>query len=226
MNILTVDIKNPHSLTLNEVVEKPRLISPGQIDEAIQNHNLVFMDCKDQIQEIIKWVIGDFFKFSHQSGLYNRQMDLWKAISFVKYAQVKQLTSGLVKKIDLPFYDIYLNDANDKTLILIAYVSELDSIESGSNFYKQIVSNFLNRIQNLKNKSTALKGSFVVLPDTVSTELLNIFIGLIKSADPLLDYEAKLPYPVNISLNILTIDEKCENIKLNYPILKKRELIF
>ncbi len=226
LNILNIELKDVDKQTLGQIVARPRLVSPQDIDEAVFNTEFEFIDCDNVIENFIKWIMIDFFKLAHQTGLYNRQLELWKSISHIKSGELKQLSQGFFKKSYLPFYDIFLNDSNNNCLILFTYIAQFNPLDFNNNIYKQIVSSFLNRVQHIKDKNNSLKGCFCLFPNDIDNLLTDIFINIIKKNDPLLDYEARLPQPIDVPLNIVSFLNETNSYKLIYPELYlKRNLL-
>ena len=213
-------IPNPQDISLKDIADYPRKVSTQDIRNAIKN---IKIDSQiPEFESIINYICTDFFLYCHQSGLYNRQLKLWKSISLLNSAYQRQLSLGIFTKKPLPIYDLLLKDLNGKSLLFINQISTdaLPMIDTpkGAN---QLFFNFINRLEKICAQHNTICGGFFMIPASSISYFENIFNKFFEISNPISIYESLLPEPLNIPLNVVSIKSYNE-FELLIPKISKK----
>ncbi len=214
--------KNPLALTCEKITQSPRTVNTAQVKSATENITLIDIEeiiLPDLVLHTIEFVLKDFFLYMHQTGLYNRQFKLWKALGNVTQASVFQLQKGLFSKKDLNAKIVHFYIAPNSPCVSIV----IDENEHQQNF--EIYS-----AQILKKGSISrLRGILYFFSGNPRPEFIKK-LHLITHADgPILKYESILVEHEDIRLDAISYCESTDKYKFSpvYPELRasKKEIL-
>ena len=221
-----ISVTNPELYNLRQAALNPRSLSPLDLTSATQNVTIEFEDpdlVSPESLSFVNFLFLDFFVSAHRSGLYNRQSNLWEAITCICKGEIEPLKKGwFFSSTICPVDEITFFDLNDKPLVLARLIRELPEQDS----LKEI-NGYLNSLVNKVNKTRInhdyLQGVFLGAPGPVPEEFIETVKKLVGANDPVALYDSKLPQPAGIPLNVLEIDSGTDEIaiKLIHPQLRK-----
>ena len=228
INKIKISQKKPFGLTTEKITQTPRSFNTNQIIEGTEN--LTFTEEKegltpDLLFRTIQYLLRDFFLYMHQSGLYNRQLVLWKTLGNVTQCNIYRLKKGFVKKQPLGIFIIdFFIDPKAPCISAIL----LNSIDQNTkeDCFKSLKYN-LSKIISTENLKR-LKGIFYFLNTKPDSFFLNNLDILTDAFDPIAKYESLLNWTKDVRLNVITFDEFNKNHKFEhiYPqILADREML-
>lgn len=213
---LKISLKNPFGITPEQITQTPRSFNTKQIQTAVENVSL------DDIQEIpldeiplksTEYLLKDFFLYMHQTGLYNRQFNLWRSLGNIKQLAVCKLQKGWFKKKELPIYliDFFIDL---KRACIKVLVHDEDNID-----YDKFKI-FLKLLLSQGNKKR-LKGIFYFLK-RADNDFLTKLTFLTRAFDSISKYESHIKGTRDVRLNVLTFERQLNTlfIKHVYPELK------
>ena len=207
--------KNPLALSCEKITLTPRAYSTSQIKTAIEN--ILFINSEENslpeiIIKAIEYLLKDLFIHMHQTGLYNRQLKLWKSLANIIEISVFKLQKGFLKKNELNAYiiDFFI----DPKIPCISVIMDENNNADEFKIYLErvIVSSNLNR----------LKGIFYFsnfIPDKHFITKLKFYTN---AFDPISKYESILLKTSDVRLNVISCQKDNEkyNFKHIYPELK------
>ena len=195
---LKVTLKNPLAITCEKITQNPRAHSTSEIKSAIENISI--LDVKERIipEVIIKavnYILKDFFLYMHQSGLYNRQLNLWRILSHVSQIHVFELLKGFTKKVNLSTYLIYFQ-VEERSPCIVGIINE-----KNTDSYSELKT-CLDKILGIINKEK-LKGVFYFTSRELGNDFMTNIITLTEAHDPISKYESIICGTKNTRLNLI-----------------------
>ncbi len=198
--------------TLQSVVAEPRQCNPLDLQAACENLWLenAGVEVPPLITRLVRFLLSDFFAFSHRTGLYNRQKKLWEALSRVHEVRISRLQYGIFAKTDLPILELLFVDAQGKVL-LISRLFE-NSQDTAFNLdsekdCKSLLQTAVHRAEKLRAENPAFAGLFLCWPAPISSSVLKAVEQLTGAADPVARYESQVPGAYAFCLNLLEYDQ-------------------
>ncbi|CAN5209530.1 hypothetical protein BH11CYA1_BH11CYA1_31990 [soil metagenome] len=203
VNSFSVIVKNaqPEAFNLGSITQAPRNAAAQDLDAACKN--LVFEPSDNKIPDLvlaaIKFIITGYFSDAHQSGLYNRQLRLWEAISKITVVEVQQVSKGFFQKVGLPIYEMLFKTAHGKIPIAALVIEPA----SGAN-HLEIMKDFLVKVAKIQAQSgNQLKGVFVVCDSPFPPAVLSYVEKAIGAQDPVAKFDSILPPPYQVHINLV-----------------------
>lgn len=190
-------------LGLGTVVRNPRVYKPQDLELACQNLEILPVGGQPPdayIQRLVEFVLRDFFAMAHRTGLYNRQKVLWESLSKVTGIAVEQHQKGLFRKEPLPVFDLEFQDYKARTLILARLVEP--EYEADERQLTKLLKDLFAKAKRLDG----IAGLFFCSPAPLAESLRRRVGKLTGAEDPVAKYEALLPEPLAIPLDLLEID--------------------
>ena len=228
INKIKISQKKPFGLTTEKITHSPRSFNTNQIKEGIEN--LIFTEEKEGLTQnllfrTIKYILRDFFLYMHQSGLYNRQLVLWKTLGNITQCNIYRLQKGLVKKMPLGIFVIdFFIDPKAPCISAVLITSIDQNTKEGC--FKSLKYN-LSKIISTRNIKR-LKGIFYFLDTKPDSFFINNLDILTDAFDPIAKYESLLNWTKDVRLNVITFNEINEDCKFEhiYPqIQADREML-
>jgi hypothetical protein len=127
----------------------------------------------------------DFFAMAHATGLYNRQKQMWEALSKVNSIHVNQLSSGVFNKQPLPIFDFAFLDYKGKPLLVANLIAGVPEKKKAVDLLKS----FISRASN--NKSAY--GVLSCFAEPIPAEVLEYVQKQTFTEDPVMRYESIMP---------------------------------
>lgn len=220
-----VGLKNPFGISPEKITQSPRSFNTLQIKEAIDN--VCFSVDEDKkvpgfLLRAAEYILKDLFLYMHQTGLYNRQLKLWKVLGSISGCTLYSLSKGLIRKKELGIHTIYFF-INPKSPCCLAIVHDCrqDSYNSLTLFNEFKAHTLRTTSQVLANK---LKGIFYFLNQKPEEEFLEKVKGIIKGTDTLSRYESILSWSKDTRLNLITFSayDNSYNFELISPLVKQK----
>lgn len=216
--IFEVRIRISEAFTLDTIVRSPRTFKPKDVHNACQNNELAVThgDPPPEVTALATYVMTDFFAMAHATGLYNRQKDMWEALSKVNSIHVDQLTTGLMKKQPLQIFDFAFLDYKGKPLLLANLVAKVPDKKKPLEMLKSFISRASGR------SSTGVLAFFQA---PVPPEVVDFVKKQTHSEDPVLRYESIMP-GINRPFDLLEMTETDligTTFHLIMPDLKKKQ---
>lgn len=217
-----VGLKNPLGLSTEKVTQNPRSFNTTQIRNAIEN--ISFIDIEEGIlPELLlstsNYLLKDFFLYMHQTGLYNRQLNLWRTLAGITKISFSRLQKGVLKKkvLDAYMIDFFIDP---ETSCINAVVDE-NYTDSQAKYSFKDFRVYLSKAL-LRSNLNRLKGVFYFfcgIPD--ETFLPNLKL-ITKSFDPISKYESRLPQNYDLRLNVINFRRDNEKYMFDhlYPEIK------
>lgn len=222
INKVKISSKKPFGLTTEKITKLPRSFNTSQIREAVKNINLI--EDKEGLTpklllKAIEFLLGEFFLYMHQSGLYNRQLTLWKTLGNITQCNVYMFKKGLIKKQSLDYFTIdFFIDPKAPCISAILLKSNIDKKEEVAT--KLLEGNLLRNIsiRNMKR----LKGVFYLLNTKPGSLFFNKLDILTNAIDPVAKYESLLSWTKDVRLNVVSFNETNEDYYFEhvYPQVK------
>lgn len=197
--ILEVTIRQSEAYTLDTVARSPRMFKPKDVLTACDNLVIEVKtgDPPHFIPEFVHWVFRDFFALAHRTGLYNRQSNLWEALSKVTKVEVAQQTVGFFKREPVPVYELVFQNSRQNPVAYALFVAG-DLKPGEKSDFVGVFKNFLNDSKKL----TSLTGMFACFAlDVFPEDVLKFFKKNTESEHPVGRYEATITGysgPVNL----------------------------
>ena len=212
---LKITPKNPLTLTCEKITHSPRLINTTQIKTATENLSLIDIEeiiLPDLVHNTIDYILKGFFIYMHQTGLYNRQLKLWKALGNTAQVTVLKLEKGVFSKKELNAKIINLFTTPNSPCIS-AIIDESDN----QNNFKLYLSQALSKV-NI-NRLRGILYFFRGIPTKDFITKLNLITS---SGDPILKYESTFLNHMDVRLNVINYQENNGEYIFNpiYPELK------
>ena len=207
--------KNPLALSCEKVIQTPRAFSTSQIKSAIEN--ILLVDAEENIlPEIIiksiEYLLKDLFIYMHQSGLYNRQLKLWKSIASVIDISVFRLQTGFFKKKELNAYmvDFFIDP---KAQCISAIIDENKNTDKFTIYLDKVIA-----VSNLRR----LKGVFY-FSDSIKDEHFIVKLKSLTNTFELISkYESVILKTNDVRLNVISYHKENEKYDFShiFPELK------
>lgn len=198
------------SFSLFNVTADPRAFAPDDIKAAC--NNLVITQASDSPSRLsspsrffLHFLFSEFFQKAHQSGLYNRQRELFEAIGKIDSGESESVSYGMFfNKSQWPCKDITLFDKERNPLIVARIVDDNEERTDKSNAMDWL-RNFIDKLNKLQNRKNCVAGAFFVYVGDFPIELKERVENLVGSSDPIAKYDCKLPPPAMLSLNLVEL---------------------
>ncbi len=210
VNSSTIVIKNAtiEAFNLGSVTQSPRTVTALDLEAACAN--LLFEPSgkvPDMVLAAVKFVLTDYFTQAHQSGLYNRQIKLWEALSKIAVVDVKQLSRGMFQKVTMPVYELNFKTSTGQTLVCALVVEPLFSktVENENNHAQlDLFKDFLGRVAKLQARhGDQVRGAFVFFDSPFPPAVLTHVEKATGAADPVAKFDSILPAPYNTHINLI-----------------------
>lgn len=162
----------------------------------------------------LRYLFDDFFRKIHQTGLYNRQRELFESIGKAENGEVAQVDYGMFfNKTTWPCHDVTLTDNSGNPLIVARIVDVSEGHADKSNAMDWL-RHFTDKLNKLQARKGTLGGGFFVYTGDFPDDLKSKVESLVKTSDPAGKYDCRLPAPAMVPLNLLEI-EKFDNPHLS-----------
>lgn len=196
-----VRIRISEAFTLDSIVRRPRTFKPKDVLSACQNNDVVSKhgNPPPAVESLAVYMMTDFFALAHATGLYNRQKELWEALSKVTAIHVVQQTAGLIHKSALPVFDFSFVDYKGKTLL---YVLLVDGQAAKMKPPLTILKSFIGRAQ----RKWGCQGVLAAYSKPMPPDVLSYIQHQTSTTDPIARYESILP-PMKIPFDLLEMDK-------------------
>lgn len=216
-------LKNPLALNCEKITQNPRVFNTLQIKNAIEN--ISFVDIEERIfpnilVKAIDFILKEFFLQMHQTGLYNRQFNLWSTLANISQIIIYKIQKGLFKKKDLNIFLIdFLIDIKQPCIRTIVINYDCRDVPLGR-LYNDFTT-YLSKALEWNNKHR-LKGIFYFAEYAADNYFLQRLIELTNSYDLITKYESKIKNTRDARLNIINYKKENENYIFEhiYPQLK------
>lgn len=227
--ILQISIRNIEDFSPGAIIRSPRTFRPMDVQNACANLNLeASKGTPEKVLTVANYILSEYFALSHSSGLYNRQIKLWEAITRTSKIDVFQASKGFFfsseKQSD---FDLMFIDHKNRPIILAHF---LLPEAAGDKFdYLNSYREFIKRASQYQG----LHGLFLCYPSPFPAKLLEHIKKETNARDAIARYESLLP-KLGISINLIEVDrtpiynpaEQAEShkIRLVHPDLTKKKL--
>lgn len=208
---IEIKTKLQSGYSLNSIVNAPRTASPLDLKAACDNIQIGSSseEVPGDVLALVTYLLTDFFKLSHRTGLYNRQRILWESLSRIVEADVIRLNKGLFSKVELPLIDVIFKDVQGNAIVFAHLVEPYEQPGRGevtqaaaNKVAKETLNSFIYRAHKLQNRSNSLAGLFLCCPKDFPEIVLTIIAEQTASTDPVARYESVLP-SLKIPINLL-----------------------
>lgn len=205
---------NPTGFSLFNVIQDPRSFAPDDIKQAC--NNFAILENPPEPARLAKstlfflrYLFDDFFKKAHQTGLYNRQRELFEAIGRVESGEVSPVTYGMFfNKAQWPCNDIIFSDKEGNPLIVARVVEEDDSIErKDKSTVMDWLRDFIDKLNKLQTRKGCVGGAFFCFTGSFPAEVKSKVERMVGSSDPLAKFDCRLPSPAMMPLNLLEFEK-------------------
>lgn len=197
-------LKNPLALSCEQITQDPRTFNTLQIKNAIENISLVDIEEKilpDKLTKTIDFILKDFFLYMHQTGLYNRQFNLWGTLANISQILVFKLEKGFFKKKDLNVFFIdFLIDIKQPCIRAIIINDDCRDIPM-ERLYNDFTT-YLSKALEWNNKNR-LKGIFYFAEHDFDNYFTERLVELTAAYDQITKYESKIKNTKDARLNII-----------------------
>lgn len=193
--IFDVQIRIAEAFTLDSIARSPRTFKPKDVASACHNNELVLKEGNPppEVISMATYMMTDFFAMAHGTGLYNRQKNLWEALSKVNSIAVEQLSAGLFKKKQLQVFDLYFLDYKQKPLVIVSLITELPEKITALAMLKQTISR--------AGGKNSLRGLLCCFPEPFPQDALEYVQKQTYTTDPVGIYEstmASMKVPIDL----------------------------
>ena len=205
---LKVSTKIPFEISTEKIIESPRTFNTNQIQNAVKNILIseTGADSQDKLlTSCSEYILKDFFLYMHQTGIYNRQLKLWKAIGNVRELFSYYVENTFTKKLK-PGLKLIDFSTGPKSVAICALIPE----EDNKNF-----SSHLSLALGLNN-SGKLKGIFYFTRNKPDDNLIKNFENATDQSDQISRYEAIIKGTNDVRLNIIVYKEENENYSFEH----------
>jgi hypothetical protein len=228
---ILVKVSSNASLTITTVLSAPRKCMPGEVLSACRNIELASEPelVPRSWLDFVAFVVKDFFALAHRTGLYNRQTALWTAIGRVVEVKVVRPQTGIFTSVDEPYADFSFFDGRGNRIIwaTLLDLQPKDARLLKDKGLKRFIADSIRRAEKIQKKEGKLSGLFIGLPGPITEPVFDVVARLTGASDPVGRYEALLPAPMKIPLNLLATtplvsDESSIQITLSSPRLRTK----
>ena len=199
---LKLATKKPFDVTCEKITRSPRTFNTSEIKTALENLSLTLSETKEPLPEILlksaEYLIKDLFFQMHQTGLYNRQLKLWKSLGNTTEISFYELSKGLIKKKGLDFSIIDLCTASKN----VGVCGLIDPAPYDFTHFKSSLSTAIN----ISNKNN-LRGIVYFLTNKPDAGFINNIELITNIFDKTAKYEAILTGTRDIRLNVVSIEK-------------------
>ncbi len=222
---LLITCANETGFCLQSVVAKPRECTPLDLQAACENVKIEMLaEIPPQTAvDLTKFLLTGFFAQAHRSGLYNRQIKVWQALSRITEVRINRLQQGFLAKIDLPILDLFLCDARGQTLLMArlleAAAVHADRGDSEKN-YKNLLGGAIQRCEKSRSENPALVGFFLCWPKPLPLIVQTTVENITGAQDPIARYESLLPGAQGVCLDLIEFGD--DQFSLVHPRLPDR----
>ncbi len=225
-----VESLEPTSFSLFNVTRDPRAFAPDDIKAACNNLSIRELPdsqakLSSQSHFFLRYLFTEFFQKAHQSGLYNRQRDLFEAIGRIDHGESEPVSYGMFfNKTFWPCKDITLFDKDKNPLIVARLVDAQNDVErKDKSNAMDWLRNFVDKLNRLQTRKNCVAGAFFAFVGDFPAELKERVENLVGGKDPVAKYDCKLPPPAMLSFNLLemhatidtTGDDESEQVALD-----------
>lgn len=216
---LQVNSLKPFELTPEKITQTPRSFNTEQIKIALENlsfkTNSGIETLPDYFKEIPNYLLKNFFLKMHQTGLYNRQINLWKTLGTISEASFYRLNKRFLKKDEDSINLIDFSTSSKKTCIC-ALILQNKSIDYKFLKFQISIVCELFRKRNLK-------GIFFLLENLKKHDALKNFELLTNLDDQISKYESVIKGTKDIRMNVINIKQDGNNYTFEhiYPQIKQ-----
>jgi hypothetical protein len=197
--IFEVRIRISEAFTLDSIVRSPRTFKPKDVKSACHNNELSITHGSPpaEVESLATYVMTDFFAVLHATGLYNRQIAMWEALSKVNSIHVTQLSSGVFQKQPLPIFDFAFLDYKGKPLVLANLVMGIPEKKKPVGLLKEFIGRASGR---------GATGVLACFAGPMPEEVLDFVQKATFTIDPVLKYESIMP-SLNKPFDLLELNE-------------------
>lgn len=185
----------PFELTPEKIAQNPRSFNTSEIKIATENLQIVEQDecLSEKLIKLSKYIFNGFFFQMHQSGLYNRQLKLWKNIGNINQVVFYKIEKGIIKKKET---NIFFVDflTSSKSIVMRAIIPENNITD-----FKEFKTYLLASLSN----SGDIKGIFHFTNKELSNDFQGALDQVVDTSDQISKYESKLIGTNEIRLNII-----------------------
>lgn len=203
---LKVGLKNPLGLTCEKIAQTPRVFTTSQIKNAIENI-LIVCNIDENIPKLLlrttEYVLKDLFLYMHQTGLYNRQFNLWSTLGHIRRISIFRMEKKFFKNRELYCYvfDLFIDE---KIPCVKVVIQAVDNNKNNYIDFKTYLS-WAIRFSKLKR----LKGViYFIKKDVVEPRFLEKLDILTNAFDPISKYESIINKTNDLRLNVIAYKEK------------------
>ena len=216
-----VGLKNPLGLNTEKISQTPRVFNTHQIKSAAENILLLETEGKTIphfLLSISEYLLKDFFLYMHQTGLYNRQFNLWRTLANITQISFLRLKKGLIKKQDINSWMInFFIDPSNPCICTIVSENEKNTFLD----FKTCLQAAL-----VLNNAKRLKGIFYFLRVCPESDFLSQLNEITDTSDPVSKYESIISKIKEVRLNIISYRNENESYtyKHIFPEIKQTEV--
>jgi hypothetical protein len=228
---ILVRVSENASLPITTVFSAPRQCTPGEVLSAYET--IAVMPEDEEMPQswlnFATFIAKDFFLLAHRTGLYNRQNTLWRTIGRIVEVKAIRPPRGLFARTDKPFAHFSFFDGRGNRVIWAVLVdqppkgSKLDTDKGRKKFIFQAI----KTAEKIQKKEGSLNGLFIGLSGPVSESVLDVVARITGASNPVKRYEALLPQPLNVPLNMVSFEQSdgeanSMQFRLCYPRLRPK----
>lgn len=214
---LNLDVGSSDNLSPDAIAHAPRNFRPQDVIGACNNLRLEPQekDIPPAVLALARYISIDFFGLAHSTGLYNRQIKLWEAVSKIKRVEIYAARKGFINKVKLPEFDMVLLDQRSRILVAAHYAQPSEA-EPAYDYLKS-TKGFLRRAALREG----IRGLFLCYPSPFPKNVLEFVLKETGAQDPLSYYESTLP-KLGAPINLLEIEEGAESAQADHRLQKIR----
>lgn len=212
INKVKVSIKNPFELTCERITKTPRAFNPGQIKGATENISFACIEetvVPKLTLRAVEYTLKDLFLYMHQTGLYNRQLSLWKAMGSITQCSIFMMQKGLFKKEDLgPYIIDFFIDPKIPSFNAIVY----ENINNNKSIEEQYLNFKTCLLQTIsKTNISKAKGIFYFFNAPMHENFTKKLGSMIDISNPLSKYEAIITGTKDARLNVVNFKKETKD---------------
>ena len=156
----------------------------------------------------------------HQTGLYNRQLSLWKTMGSITQCSISMMQKGLFKKVDLDAYIIdFFVDPKVPSFNAIVY----ENINKDKNVEEEYLHFKTCLVQTIsKTNISKAKGIFYFFNAPMHENFTRKLSSMIDISNPLSKYEAVITGTKDVRLNVINFRKETKDYTFQhiYPELR------
>jgi hypothetical protein len=224
---LRISIRNIEDFSPEAIVRSPRTFRPVDVQNACKNLAVDIPKGTPSVASALAtYIIFDFFAFAHSSGLFNRQIKLWEALTKTQSIEISQKDKGMFSKEKLPEFDISFLDHKKRCIVFAHFAAP---VGTGLNFdYAKSCTEFLRRASAMQG----LSGVFLCYPNPFPQKVVDYVKKETNAADAIARYESIMP-KLGVPINLLELEGtpifnpseqiQTHKIRLVHPDLNKKK---